>query len=178
MQSDGSNVNLQRTDPRIAERGGGMRGMFSLAALRWCGGDSANTSQSWRPRSRNGIAHPESEKVKFIFLYICIFFLPFLSLALPYPERIETTKTGLFFFFHGDVQFTFANKKNPAWGHPPKFSLFFFFNRKRVSDVYMLKNKAANLPAPLPGIDNCHVFSPGFGAKLCIRLFFFFKSAE
>lgn len=50
---------------------------------------------------------------------------------------------------------------------------FFFFNRKRVSDVYMLKNKAANLPAPLPGIDNCHVFSPGFGAKLCIRLFFF-----
>jgi len=78
-----------------------------------------------------------------------------------------------FFFFHGDVQFTFANKKNPAWGHPPKFSLFFFFNRKRVSDVYMLKNKAANLPAPLPGIDNCHVFSPGFGAKLCIRLFFF-----
>lgn len=99
MQSDGSNVNLQRTDPRIAERGGGMRGMFSLAALRWCGGDSANTSQSRRPRSRNGIAHPESEKVKFIFLYICIFFLPFLSLALPYPERIETTKTGLFFFF-------------------------------------------------------------------------------
>lgn len=174
MQSDGSNVNLQRTDPRIAERGGGMRGMFSLAAVRWCGGDSANTSQSRRPRSRNGIAHPESEKVKFIFLYICIFFPP-LSLSRSPVSRADRDHQDWPIFFFSMVMYNsrLLIKKNPAWGHPPKISLFFFFNRKRVSDVYMLKNKAANLPAPLPGIDNCHVFSPGFGAKLCIRLFFF-----
>jgi len=79
-----------------------MQGMFFLGALskrpRWdrgCG-DSANTSQSRGPRRWNGIAHPESEKVKFIF---SIFFLHFLSLTLPYTECIKTTKSGLFFFF-------------------------------------------------------------------------------
>lgn len=138
--------------------------MFCLG--RWDQGrsDSVNTSQSQGPLRWNGIAHPESEKVKFIF---SIFF-PLLSLAHSPIYKMYQDHQEWPLFFHNDVQFTFVNKKkNSAWGHPPR--LLFFLNRKRFSDVYMLKSKAANLPTHLTGIDNCQSFSlyiTGFWAEL------------
>lgn len=156
--------------------------MFFHGALwkrRWwdrgCG-DSVNTSQSWGPQRWNGIAHPESEKVKFIFSIF--FFLPFLSLTLPYTECIKTTKSGPFFFFTMMYNSHLLIKKKilPEVIHLDFF--FFFLNRKRVSDVYMLKSKAANLPTNLTGIDNCQIFSlymTGFWAELGICSIFFLK---
>lgn len=105
--------------------------------------DSLNICQSPGRHCRNGIAHPESEKVTFIFVF---------SLSL---SRIQTGERPpsvghFFFFFHHDVQFTFVNQKKVPEVIHLDFFFPFFLNRKRVSDVYMLKSKATNLFSHLP----------------------------
>lgn len=90
--------------------------MFFLGALlqrvprdRGCS-DSTNTSQSRGPQSWNGIAHPESEKVKFIFVF---FFSPF-SLSLSHIQNVSRPPRVAHSFFTMMYNSHLLIKKNSA----------------------------------------------------------------